>query len=161
MNSNADQFKGPQPSPTGHPLPRRSSPQNSVTLQHHRLARDASRRHMPGSVPSHEANPASSRRHSSGESQDTGHSDPKNWFDLSNQNPTATFDHNVMEGELVLLRSRPYLQLTFSQSIPLFSRKNQIHPTKNKPFLSTISSHHDSPPPVAAVQMTTEVSSMT
>jgi hypothetical protein len=85
---------------TGHPLPRRSSPANSITLRHHKLARDASHRANPGaSGRDRSTNTSSSpRRNSSGESYETGNSDPKKWFDQSNQNPTATFDHNVMDG---------------------------------------------------------------
>ena len=51
------------------------------------------------------AQPASSqlssmnRRNSSGESHATGQSDPKNWFDQSNENPTAIFG-NAMDGAL-------------------------------------------------------------
>ncbi|QUC23173.1 uncharacterized protein UV8b_07414 [Ustilaginoidea virens] len=80
-------------SSTGHPLPRRTSPSNSVTLIHHQLARDASLRASPGSAVAR-ANKAtgSPRRNSSGDSHETGQSDPNKWFDQSNQNPTATFD---------------------------------------------------------------------
>lgn len=86
----------------GHPLPRRASPANSITLKHHRLARDASLRASAGSGsgPANNSNSntdSSPRRNSSGESHDTGRSDPKKWFDKSNQNPTATFDNNVMD----------------------------------------------------------------
>ncbi|KAK0384577.1 hypothetical protein NLU13_8663 [Sarocladium strictum] len=86
----------------GHPLPRRTSPANSVTLKHHRLARDASLRASAGSGPPNKTNSnsnsnSSPRRNSSGESHNTGGSDPRKWFDQSNQNPTATFDNNVME----------------------------------------------------------------
>ncbi|KHN97182.1 Frequency clock protein [Metarhizium album ARSEF 1941] len=95
--------QGTEPPPprnaTGHPLPRRASPGNSVTLKHHQLARDAFLRASSGSSPA--ANPSnvtsSPRRNSSGESHETGQSDPKKWFDLSNQNPTATFDNNAMD----------------------------------------------------------------
>ncbi|EFY91968.1 Frequency clock protein [Metarhizium acridum CQMa 102] len=101
QNRNAQGTEPPPPTgPTGHPLPRRASPGNSVTLKHHQLARDASLRASPGSSPA-AANPSnvtsSPRRNSSGESHETGQSDPKKWFDLSNQNPTATFDNNAMD----------------------------------------------------------------
>lgn len=83
--------------------PRRVSPANSVTLRHHRLARDASLRASPGSRqpnPSENGSaPESPRRNSSGDSHETGQSDPKKWFDRSNQNPTATFDTNAMDGQ--------------------------------------------------------------
>jgi hypothetical protein len=71
-----------------------------VTLMHHRIARDGSLRATAGSVPPADTNTTSSRRNSSGDSHDTGHSDPKKWFDRSNQNPTATFDNNTMDGTL-------------------------------------------------------------
>ncbi|UNI17520.1 hypothetical protein JDV02_003856 [Purpureocillium takamizusanense] len=101
MQSTANKSHGTQPppaSPTGHPLPRRASPANSVTLRHHRLARDASLRASPGSGPAVTSQTTSSpRRNSSGESHETGQSDPKKWFDQSNENPTATFDNNTMD----------------------------------------------------------------
>lgn len=83
----------PQPSATGQPLPRRASPANSVTLRHHRLARDASLRANSGTTPANQTDPISSpRRNSSGESHHTGQSDPKKWFDQSNENPIATYN---------------------------------------------------------------------
>ncbi|RFU80086.1 frequency clock [Trichoderma arundinaceum] len=90
----------PPLSSTGHPLPRRTSPENSVTLQHHKLARDASLRASRGSVPPNQSNDGASsspRRNSSGESHETGQSDAKKWFNQSNQNPTATFDNSAMD----------------------------------------------------------------
>ena len=80
----------------GHPMPRRASPETSVTLQNHRLGREASRKAslLDPSV-RHTAN--SPRRDSSGESHDTGPSDPKTWFDRSNRNPTTTFDAGSMD----------------------------------------------------------------
>jgi hypothetical protein len=86
-------------SPTGHPLPRRTSPANSITLRHHKLARDASLRAITGKAPAKETSDLSSpRRNSSGDSHETRQSDPKKWFDQSNENPTATFDNTLMEG---------------------------------------------------------------
>ncbi|KAK3954092.1 frequency clock protein [Pseudoneurospora amorphoporcata] len=83
----------------GHPLPRRASPDKSVTLHNHRLARDASSRVTSSSalgVTEPQPQPTSSptRRNSSGESND-----PKNWFDQSNRNPVAAFndESNNME----------------------------------------------------------------
>ncbi|KAH8130693.1 hypothetical protein ACSS6W_002773 [Trichoderma asperelloides] len=87
-------------SSTGHPLPRRTSGQNSITLRHHQLARDASLKASRGSVPPNQSNDehsSSPRRNSSGESNETGQSDAKKWFNQSNQNPTATFDSNSMD----------------------------------------------------------------
>ncbi|KAI3401133.1 hypothetical protein diail_279 [Diaporthe ilicicola] len=40
---------------------------------------------------------SSPRRNSSGESHDTGQSDPKRWFDRSNRNAPAAFDHATMD----------------------------------------------------------------
>jgi len=90
----------PPLSSTGQPLPRRTSPEKSVTLNNHRLSRDASLRVSSGSTPANDSNTtSSSRRNSSGESHQTGQSDPKKWFDQSNDNPTATFDHVTMDGK--------------------------------------------------------------
>ncbi|KAL7938848.1 frequency clock protein [Trichoderma chlorosporum] len=89
----------PALSSTGHPLPRRASPETSVTLRHHQLARDASLKASRGSALPNQGNETSSspRRGSSGESHETGQSDAKKWFNQSNQNPTATFDSNAMD----------------------------------------------------------------
>ncbi|CCC09672.1 putative frequency, clock protein FRQ [Sordaria macrospora k-hell] len=92
----------------GHPLPRRASPDKSITLHNHRLARDASSRLTsssalgvtgPQTQPQTQPTSSPTRRNSSGESNDTGHSDPKNWFDQSNRNPVAAFndESNNME----------------------------------------------------------------
>ncbi|KAI0599756.1 frequency clock protein [Biscogniauxia sp. FL1348] len=78
--------------------PRRTSPENSITLRHHRLAREASKRHSPPAVPtSKTAVVKSPRRNSSGESNETGISDPKKWFDMSNQNATGQMDTSAMD----------------------------------------------------------------
>lgn len=93
--------KQPQLSSTGHPLPRRTAGQNSITLRHHQLARDASLKASRGSAPPNPSNgehSPSPRRNSSGESNETGQSDANTWFNESNQNPTATFDSNSMDG---------------------------------------------------------------
>ncbi|KAG5930277.1 hypothetical protein E4U42_002489 [Claviceps africana] len=88
----------PSLSSTGQPLPRRISPEKSLTLNHHRISRDASLRVSSGSTPANDSNTVSSpRRNSSGDSHETGQSDPKKWFDQSNENPTATFDHATMD----------------------------------------------------------------
>lgn len=91
---------GKQASPTErrHTNPRRVSPANSVTLRHHRLAREASARRSNGSSPAQNAssNDLSPRQNSSGDSRETTTSDPKKWFDQSNQNPTATYS-NAMD----------------------------------------------------------------
>lgn len=94
--------KQPQLSSTGHPLPRRALGENSITLRHHQLARDASLKASRGSAPPNPSNgehSSSPRRNSSGESNETGQSDANKWFDQSNQNPTATFHSNSMDGK--------------------------------------------------------------
>ncbi|KAM4056558.1 frequency clock protein [Hirsutella rhossiliensis] len=122
----------PPPSATGHPLPRRASAANSVTLRHHRLARDASLRASPGSGPANSSNVMSSpRRNSSGESHETGHSDPKKWFDQSNQNPTAIFDNTIMDVD------------------PPFFQKESDSSNEEKPFPYQ---HHAVPPRLATAQ---------
>ncbi|KAI1773315.1 frequency clock protein [Hypoxylon cercidicola] len=78
--------------------PRRISPENSITLRHHRLARDASRRHSPAPIPaaqSTNANPP--RRNSSGESNETGLSDPNHWFNRLNDNAKGAMDTTAMD----------------------------------------------------------------
>ncbi|KPM44300.1 Frequency clock protein [Neonectria ditissima] len=100
MNSTEGQSHKNQPptGPNGHPLPRRAEPSKSVTLRHHALARDASNRNMPGSALRQETTiPSISRRVSSNESHETGQSDPKNWFDQSNENPAANFGNGAMD----------------------------------------------------------------
>ncbi|KAL6899020.1 frequency clock protein-like protein [Trichoderma evansii] len=87
-------------SSTGHPLPRRTSTENSITLRYHQLARDASLKASRGSVPPNQSNDelsSSPRRNSSGDSNETAQSDAKKWFNQSNQNPTATFDSTSMD----------------------------------------------------------------
>ncbi|KAI0143650.1 frequency clock protein [Xylariaceae sp. FL1272] len=72
--------------------PRRTSPENSITLRHHRLAHEASKRFSPAVIPNahpSKHNVKSPRRNSSGESNKTGRSDPKKWFDQSNTNAVA------------------------------------------------------------------------
>ncbi|OIW26533.1 hypothetical protein CONLIGDRAFT_476245 [Coniochaeta ligniaria NRRL 30616] len=76
----------------GHPLPRRALPEQSVTLYHHQLARDASVRAKRSAVGSDVG--TSARRTSLGESNVTHHSDAQRWFDKSNQNPTATLENS-------------------------------------------------------------------
>ncbi|KAL7910934.1 frequency clock protein [Trichoderma velutinum] len=98
MQPSEDRPHEPPLSSTGHPLPRRTSPENSITLRHHQLARDASLKASRGSVPPNQSDQdASPRRASSGESHETSQSDAKKWFNQSNQNPTATFDSNAMD----------------------------------------------------------------
>ncbi|KAF4983224.1 hypothetical protein FDECE_17350 [Fusarium decemcellulare] len=134
MPQNQSTSHGTQPPPTdsrtGHPLPRRTSPANSVTLRHHRLARDASLKASPGSAPPMATDTTSPpRRNSSGDSHETGQSDPKKWFDHSNQNPTATFDNNVMDVD------------------PPFFQKESDSSNEEKPFSF---SHQLAPPKLTA-----------
>lgn len=78
-------------------MPRRTTPETSITLQHHRLAREASRRPFPvaHSFVKND-NTSSPRRDSSGESHAT---DPGaiNWFDQSNRNPAGSYDRVDMD----------------------------------------------------------------
>ncbi|KAI0542615.1 frequency clock protein [Xylaria digitata] len=80
--------------------PRRTSPENSITLRHHRVARDASRRHPSPSIPNDHSSAAQgqmklSRRNSSEESNETPQSDPRRWFEQSNQNAQMTLDTSM------------------------------------------------------------------
>ncbi|EEY17512.1 frequency clock protein [Verticillium alfalfae VaMs.102] len=89
----------------GQPMPRRTSPDKSVTLQHHRLVRDASLRNaasmrsaQSSQIPTisiHKDVDTSPTRGSSGESQDTTQSDAMRWFDRSNENPTAAYTQGM------------------------------------------------------------------
>ncbi|KAJ4861962.1 frequency clock protein domain-containing protein [Trichoderma breve] len=100
MQPAEDRPHEPPLSSTGHPLPRRSSPENSITLRHHQLAHDNSllkANRGPGPPDQGNQDASSPRRASSGESHETGQSDAKKWFNQSNQNPTATFDSNAMD----------------------------------------------------------------
>ncbi|KAF3068241.1 Frequency clock protein [Trichoderma lentiforme] len=100
MQPAEDRPHEPPLSSTGHPLPRRSSPENSITLRHHKLAHDNSllkANRGPGPPNQGDQDASSPRRASSGESHETGQSDAKKWFNQSNQNPTATFDSNAMD----------------------------------------------------------------
>ncbi|KAL6870510.1 frequency clock protein [Trichoderma novae-zelandiae] len=93
-------FQEPLVSSTGHPLPRRASPENSITLRHHQLARDVSLKASRGSAaPPNQTiqDPSPPRRASSGGSHETGQSDANKWFDESNENPTAAFGSNAMD----------------------------------------------------------------
>ena len=82
--------------------PRRIAPEKSITLRHHRLARDASRRHPPPTIPnahSRSAQPQMSmkRRKSSDKSNETRWSDPRLWFEESNQNARSTLQTSNMD----------------------------------------------------------------
>ncbi|KAI3325783.1 frequency clock protein [Xylariaceae sp. AK1471] len=82
--------------------PRRTSPENSITLRHHRLARDASRRYLPPIIPHADSSVPknhvkSPRRNSSGESIETGRSDPRQWFERSNENARNTLNTTTMD----------------------------------------------------------------
>lgn len=98
MPSDQSSSHGAQPLLTGHPLPRRASPEKSITLRHHRLARDASLRFSLGSAPPNaNIETFSPRRNSSSDGYETGQSDPKKWFCHSNQNPSTTVDNNIID----------------------------------------------------------------
>lgn len=92
-------LQDPPASPTvTYKNPRRTSPENSITLRHHRMAREASRRNA--SMAAAAAAPQisitkSPRRNSSKESENTGTSDPTRWFDQSNEHHNAVFDSTM------------------------------------------------------------------
>ncbi|KAL7619811.1 hypothetical protein AAE478_010356 [Parahypoxylon ruwenzoriense] len=78
--------------------PRRTSPENSITLRNHRLARGASGRLPPAAGPAtHVAGVKSPGRNSSGDSNETSLSDPKKWFDSSNRNAMSNLDTTAMD----------------------------------------------------------------
>ncbi|KAI1659481.1 frequency clock protein [Daldinia decipiens] len=72
--------------------PRRKSPDASITLQYHRQARNASKRDPQIANPPTHPTFSKPRRNSSGDSNETGISDPKKWFDTSNQKAMHTTD---------------------------------------------------------------------
>ncbi|KAL7962126.1 frequency clock protein [Trichoderma compactum] len=121
----------PPLSSTGHPLPRRSSPENSITLRHHQLAHDASMKASRGQGPDPPnqggQDAPSPRRASAGESHETGQSDAKKWFNQSNQNPTATFDSNAMDVD------PPFFQKESDSS-------NEDKPSESQPALPRLQS---------------------
>lgn len=130
---------GTQPPPQlldrGHPMPRRTTHDKSVTLRHHRHARDANiKAEAAGRLTA--APTRSPRRNSSGESHETGQSDPKKWFDRSNRNPVAIFDDaSSMDGEFddrlpptQTCAARPLTRFRL-QSIPPSSRRSLTPPT--------------------------------
>ncbi|KAJ8120061.1 hypothetical protein O1611_g10462 [Lasiodiplodia mahajangana] len=84
------------------PIPKRTPPENSITLRHHRVARDGSRRHPPPAIPNAHSSAAKAqvkppRRNSSGESNETRWSDPRQWFEQSNQNATGALKPSAMD----------------------------------------------------------------
>ncbi|KAK1972598.1 hypothetical protein LY78DRAFT_565701 [Colletotrichum sublineola] len=86
----------PPTSPKGHPLPRRSSPENSITLRNHRLANEANAKALSMCAAAAENSSGSSpHRQSSDESHNTGPSDPKKWFEQSNENPTILYSNGI------------------------------------------------------------------
>jgi hypothetical protein len=85
---------GPPPS---HPQPRRASPESSITLRHHRLAREASLcPNVSQPSPWAEDAVAPPRQTTSGESNDTCDISPANWFD--NENRNTRYDPQAMDG---------------------------------------------------------------
>ncbi|ETS83982.1 hypothetical protein PFICI_05858 [Pestalotiopsis fici W106-1] len=90
---------GSTPPPVTYTNPRRTSPENSITLRHHRMARQASQRNLEKqqalarttkqTIPIVSVT-ESPRRNSSGESHETGVSDPRQWYEQSNQNHPTT-----------------------------------------------------------------------
>ncbi|KAJ1326019.1 Frequency clock protein [Microdochium nivale] len=104
--STAAMSNRPPPGLVTYKNPRRSSPENSVTLRHHRLAQEASRLNQlaariaaaPPRIPAvNIPQPTSPRRGSSGESNGTSFSDPRKWFDGANTNKPGTADAFAMD----------------------------------------------------------------
>ncbi|KAL7918747.1 frequency clock protein-like protein [Trichoderma austrokoningii] len=133
--------KQPPLSSTGHPLPRRTSGEHSITLRHHQLARDASSKaSRGGSAPPNQSNDehsSSPARNSSGESNETAQSDANKWFNQSNQNPTATFDSNSMDGKYpVVLPESAALQAAAHARVvdPPFFQKESDSSNEDKPY---------------------------
>ncbi|KAI1371218.1 frequency clock protein [Hypoxylon crocopeplum] len=91
---------GSEPPPTvpavTYKNPRRTSPENSITLRHHRLARDSKRNSPPAAHAAQLTNVQLPRRNSSGDSNETSLSDPKMWFDVLNQNSKGSLDTKAM-----------------------------------------------------------------
>lgn len=100
--------------PTSHPLPRRAAPEESVTLRHHRLARDAAAAAAAARPSGDQKTDADGRRGGATaapesslvagraaplDRHNSSGSDPKNWFDESNENPTGWLDANSMDGK--------------------------------------------------------------
>ncbi|CEJ90322.1 hypothetical protein VHEMI06113 [[Torrubiella] hemipterigena] len=88
-----------------HPQPRRVSPERSVTLQNHHIAVQVSppaqngKGHIARKLSASGSGSGKSDEspvNSMGESHETTQSDPKTWFDQSNENPTATYS-NAMD----------------------------------------------------------------
>jgi hypothetical protein len=77
----------------GHPRPRRTSPEQSVTLQHHQRARDATERSHLAKAGAPDLDIA--RPNSSEDSHDTARNNTKTWFDQSNRNDKTTFDNSM------------------------------------------------------------------
>lgn len=115
----------PQQSDRGHPIPRRASPETSITLQNHRLGREPSRK--PSNVDPTAPAANAARRDSSGESHDTGASDPKTWFDRSNRNPMATYDAGGMDVD------PPFFQKETASSN---DERREGHPSMRSPALA-------------------------
>jgi hypothetical protein len=83
--------------PPAHPMPRRASPENSITLRNHRLAREASLRpNVSQHSPSTEA-PTFRPTPTAGDSDDANAAD---WFDNENQN--TRHGAQSMDGEAPL-----------------------------------------------------------
>ncbi len=80
----------------GHPMPRRSTQDSSITLRNHRQPRASNN---AGGVdgPTAAKPIASPRRNSSGDSHETLQSDAKKWFDRSNLNANARYDAVSMD----------------------------------------------------------------
>ncbi|KAI1344520.1 frequency clock protein [Xylariaceae sp. FL0016] len=98
MQDHRSTAAGSEPPPVTYKNPRRTSPENSITLRHHRQARQVSQRDSPAALPSSKTAAINSpRRNSTDESNDTGVSDPAKWFDRSNQNAMGNVNSFAMD----------------------------------------------------------------
>ncbi|KAI2631182.1 frequency clock protein [Xylaria nigripes] len=106
-NPQTDIHLPPEPSVVHEHLGK-APPDYSKTTRHHRLSRDGSKQHAVFAIPNSNLNRNTHsnsskvqleipRRKSSGESNETGCSDPRQWFDQSNLNSGDIFDGGAMD----------------------------------------------------------------
>ncbi|KAK7757342.1 hypothetical protein SLS62_000354 [Diatrype stigma] len=118
--------------------PRRASPESSITLRNHRLAREATERHLSihaTTLP---------RLESSGESNDSGVSDGRKWFDRTNQNFKGHLDTSGMDVDPPFFQKETYSSVDDSQLVPSQSPayrcvQNRAAPTLRQEFTESSS----------------------
>ncbi|KAL1884114.1 hypothetical protein VTK73DRAFT_6783 [Phialemonium thermophilum] len=112
----------------GHPLPRRTAPENSVTLRNHRLARDASMKAAAAGDSGLGDPIGPPEQLSSEESNETNRSDTQAWFDRSNRNPTAAFEPVGMDVDPPFFHKETDSSAEERQEFPVRVRKS-MHPS--------------------------------